>query len=214
MSDLDLFATGSEAGSPVNLEAARKAARTCRNCDLWERATQTVFGEGPATARVILVGEQPGDSEDAKGKPFVGPAGRLLDQALAEAKLDRSLTYVTNAVKHFKWEPQGNRRLHKKPSAREMAACKPWLLTEIQAIKPEVLVCLGATAAASLFGSKVKVTTHRGRFFESEYAPQNLITIHPSAILRMIDPRVKDTEFARFVEELGMVSKHLRDLAA
>src|SRR5690242_70871 len=135
MSEFDLFGAGGQEETPVSLEAARAAASHCRNCDLWERATQTVFGEGPVTARVILVGEQPGDVEDVKGRPFVGPAGKLLDEALAQAKLDRSMTYVTNAVKHFKWEPLGSRRLHKKPSAREMEACRPWLLTEIQAIK-------------------------------------------------------------------------------
>jgi uracil-DNA glycosylase family protein len=208
--ELGLFgATDDRAGTPSTLEELRAAARTCRNCDLWERATQTVFGEGPVTARVILVGEQPGDYEDVKGKPFVGPAGKLLDEALAHAKIDRSLTYVTNAVKHFKWEPLGKRRLHKKPNAKEIAACQPWLLAEIRLIKPEVLVCLGATAASSLFGSKVKVSTHRGRLFESDYAPQNLVTIHPSAILRVPDPRLKDAEFARFVEDLMLVSKHL-----
>jgi DNA polymerase len=207
--ELGLFGATDHAGTPSSLEEVREAARHCRNCDLWERATQTVFGEGPVTARVILVGEQPGDYEDAKGKPFVGPAGKLLDEALEQAKIDRSLTYVTNAVKHFKWEPLGKRRLHKKPNAREVAACRPWLLAEITLIKPEVLVCLGATAASSLFGSKVKVSTHRGRLFESDYAPQNLVTIHPSAILRVPDPRLKEAEFARLVEDLTLVSKHL-----
>jgi uracil-DNA glycosylase len=201
--------TDDRAGMPSNLEEVRAAARNCRNCDLWERATQTVFGEGPVTARVILVGEQPGDYEDVKGRPFVGPAGKLLDEALAQAKIDRSLTYVTNAVKHFKWEPLGKRRLHKKPNTKEVTACQPWLLAEIKLITPEVLVCLGATAAGSLFGSKVKVSTHRGRLFESDYAPQNLVTIHPSAILRVPDPRLKDAEFARFVEDLMLVSKYL-----
>ncbi|MBV9491772.1 MAG: UdgX family uracil-DNA binding protein [Verrucomicrobia bacterium] len=198
-------------GTPVNLEAARAAAARCRNCDLWERATQTVFGEGPATAEVILVGEQPGDYEDVKGRPFVGPAGKLLDEALVQAKLDRSRTYVTNAVKHFKWEPLGKRRLHKKPNAREMEACRPWLLTEIQAIQPKVLVCLGATAAATLFGKEVKVSTHRGRFFKSRYAPHNLVTIHPSAILRVTDRQSKDAEFARLVQELAMVAERLAE---
>jgi uracil-DNA glycosylase len=211
--ELGLFgATDDHAGTPSNLDEVRAAARACRNCDLWERATQTVFGEGPVTARVILVGEQPGDYEDVKGRPFVGPAGKLLDEALAQAKLDRSLTYVTNAVKHFKWEPLGKRRLHKKPNAKEVAACQPWLLTEIKLIKPEVLVCLGATAAGSLFGSKVKVSTHRSQLFESDYAPQNLVTIHPSAILRVPDPRLKEAEFARLVEDLALVSKHLATL--
>jgi uracil-DNA glycosylase len=208
--ELGLFGATDSAGTPSTLEEVRAAARRCRNCDLWERATQTVFGEGPVTARVIFVGEQPGDYEDVKGKPFVGPAGKLLDEAIVQANLDRSLIYVTNAVKHFKWEPLGKRRLHKKPNAKEVAACQPWLLQEIKLIKPEVLVCLGATAAGSLFGSKVKVSTHRGRFFESQYAPQNLVTIHPSAILRVPDQRLKDAEFARLVEDLTLVSKHLK----
>jgi uracil-DNA glycosylase family protein len=214
MSELDLFGPSQPTPAPsATLEDTKAAARHCRNCSLWERATQTVFGEGPPTAKVIFVGEQPGDSEDLKGQPFVGPAGKLLDQALVQANLDRSLTYVTNAVKHFKWEPMGNRRLHKKPNAREMEACRPWLLTEINLIRPKVLVCLGSTAAGTLFGSKVKVTTHRGRLFESQYAPHNLITIHPSAILRMPDQRLKDAEFARLVEELSMIAKLLNDLA-
>jgi uracil-DNA glycosylase family protein len=213
MSELDLFGPSRPTPAPsATLEDTKAAARHCRNCSLWERATQTVFGEGPPTAKVIFVGEQPGDSEDRKGQPFVGPAGKLLDQALVQANLDRSLTYVTNAVKHFKWEPMGNRRLHKKPNAREMEACRPWLLTEINLIRPKVLVCLGSTAAGTLFGSKVKVTTDRGRLFESQYAPHTLITIHPSAILRMPDQRLKDAEFARLVEELSIIAKLLKDL--
>jgi uracil-DNA glycosylase family protein len=213
MSELDLFGPSQPTNAAsATLEETKAAAQHCRNCALWERATQTVFGEGPPTAKVIFVGEQPGDSEDVQGRPFVGPAGKLLDQAFVEANLERSLTYVTNAVKHFKWEPLGNRRLHKKPNAREMEACRPWLLAEIGAIKPKVLVCLGSTAANTLFGSKVKVTTHRGRLFESQYAPQNLITIHPSAILRLPDQRLKDAEFGRFVGELSMVRKVLQDL--
>ncbi len=216
MSELDLFGSSDDAPAqpqPASLDETRLAAQGCRNCDLWERATQTVFGEGPTTAKVMFVGEQPGDYEDVKGRPFVGPAGKLLDQAIAQANLDRSLTYVTNAVKHFKWEPLGARRLHKKPNAREIEACRPWLLTEIRLLKPQVVVCLGATAAGTLFGPKVKISTHRGRFFASEHAPQNLITIHPSAILRVTDPRMKDAEFARLVEDLSLVTRYLEDAA-
>src|SRR5580704_13148437 len=170
-----------------NLNAARTAARDCHACDLWKRGTQTVFGEGAPKARVMLVGEQPGDKEDQAGEPFVGPAGALLDKALSEAGIDRTTTYLTNTVKHFKWEPRGKRRIHKKPNALEIAACRPWLDAEIAAIRPYVIVCLGATAAQSLLGRDFRVTQHRGEFLKSELAPFMMATVHPSSILRAPD---------------------------
>ena len=188
-----------------DLRDAKLAARTCKNCPLWERATQTVFGEGPVPASLMLVGEQPGDREDARGAPFVGPAGKLLDDALEQAGIDRSLAYVTNAVKHFKWEPSGRRRLHKKPSAREIEACRPWLLTEIEFVRPRVIVSLGATAAASLLGKDFRISGKRGQFVESLYAPKILVTVHPAAILRILDKRMRDMEFRHFVEDLSIV---------
>jgi uracil-DNA glycosylase len=193
----------------TGLPEAKTAAESCRNCPLWKRATQTVFGEGPVPAAVMLIGEQPGDYEDVQGRPFVGPAGKLLDRALDRAGLDRSLAYVTNAVKHFKWEPLGKRRLHKKPTAREVAACRPWLLTELQLVRPRVVVTLGATATASLLGRDFRVTANRGQFFESEYAPNILVTVHPSAILRSQKEERRDLDFERFVEDLRKVTKLL-----
>lgn len=175
----------------MTLTALRKAAAVCKGCSLYRDATQTVFGEGPSDARLILVGETPGDQEDLQGKPFVGPAGRLLDEALAEAGLDRKAVYVTNAVKHFKWEPRGRRRLHKKPSAREMAACSPWLAAEIQALKPRVIVCLGATAAQAILGRTFRVSRQRGRMVELENRAAALATHHPSAVLRAPDQAVR-----------------------
>jgi uracil-DNA glycosylase len=175
----------------MTLTALRKAAAVCKGCSLYRDATQTVFGEGPSDARLILVGETPGDQEDLQGKPFVGPAGRLLDEALAEAGLDRKAVYVTNAVKHFKWEPRGKRRLHKKPSAREMAACRPWLAAEIQALKPRVIVCLGATAAQAILGRTFCVSRQRGRMVELENGAAALATHHPSAVLRAPDQAVR-----------------------
>ena len=162
-----------------SLSALRAEAAKCKACDLWERATQTVFGEGGARAKVMLVGEQPGNEEDLSGKPFVGPAGRLLDTALEEAGIDRSAAYVTNVVKHFKWEPRGKRRIHAKPNAAEIAACRPWLDSEIEALRPQVLVCLGATAAQALLGRQFRVTQHRGEFVESPLAPKVLATGAP-----------------------------------
>src|SRR5215472_14038547 len=175
----------------ADLYDAKIAAESCKNCPLWRRATQTVFGEGPVPASLVLVGEQPGDQEDLKGCQFVGPAGKLLDSALERAGLDRALAYVTNAVKHFKWEPLGNRRLHKKPTAREIAACRPWLLSELALVRPRVVVSLGATATTSLLGQDFHVTESRGQFFESEYAPHILVTVHPSAILRSQDAETR-----------------------
>src|SRR5713226_5694088 len=164
-----------------SLKGFRDAAADCKGCELWKRSTQTVFGEGARRAEVLFVGEQPGNEEDLSGKPFVGPAGRLLNDALDEAGIDRSLTYVTNVVKHFKWEPRGKRRIHKKPNAGEIAACRPWLDTEIQLVKPRAIVCLGATAAQALLGRQFKVTAHRGEFVESSLAQLVLATVHPSS---------------------------------
>ena len=188
------------------LSSLREAATGCRGCHLWERATQTVFGEGSARAAVMLVGEQPGDQEDKAGRPFVGPAGRLLDQALEEAGIDRSLAYVTNAVKHFKWEPKGKRRIHAKPTWTELAACRPWLDAELQVVSPTALVLLGATAAQALLGKQFRVTKQRGEFVESDLAPYVLATIHPSAILRQRDEESRRVEYAAFVEDLRPVA--------
>ena len=187
----------------------RTAARDCRACDLWKTATQTVFGEGPVRARLMLVGEQPGDQEDLEGHPFVGPAGRLLDKALAEAGIARDDVYVTNVVKHFKWEPRGKRRIHKKPRASEIAACRPWLDTEIALVRPRALVCLGATAAQALLGRSFKVTAHRGAFIESPLAPIVLATVHPSSLLRAPDPDSRRRETQRFVDDLRLVIRRL-----
>src|SRR6266704_3807604 len=189
-----------------SLKAFREAAADCKGCDLWERATQTVFGEGARRAEVLLVGEQPGNEEDLAGKPFVGPAGRLLDDALLEAGIDRAQTYVTNVVKHFKWEPRGKRRIHKKPNAREVAACRPWLEAEISLVKPKVIVCLGATAAQALLGPQFRVSKQRGQFIESTLAPYIVATVHPSSILRAPDDETRRDERRRFVDDLKKVA--------
>jgi DNA polymerase len=186
----------------ATLELLREAAGGCRACDLWQRGTQTVFGEGASTSRLMLVGEQPGDSEDIEGRPFVGPAGRLLGRALDEAGIDRELTYLTNVVKHFKWEPRGKRRIHKTPNAREIEACHPWLGAELEVVQPEVLVCLGATAAKALLGSSASVTRQRGRFVESALAPHVTLTVHPSSLLRERDDDARHVAMARFVDDL------------
>jgi uracil-DNA glycosylase family protein len=192
-----------------SLKAFRDAAADCKACDLWKRGTQTVFGEGPRRAEVLFVGEQPGNEEDLSGKPFVGPAGRLLNDALTEAGIDREQTYVTNIVKHFKWEPRGKRRIHKKPNAGEIAACRPWLEAEIGLIKPKVIVCLGATAAQALLGPKFKVSKQRGQFIESALAPYILATVHPSSILRAPDDETRHAEKRRFVDDLKKVAQVL-----
>lgn len=189
--------------------SVRRAAAGCTACPLWKIGTQTVFGQGPPQARVLFVGEQPGNDEDLAGLPFVGPAGKVLDQALAEAGIDRAQCYVTNAVKHFKWEPAGKRRLHKKPNAREIAACRPWLDAEIDLLKPKVIVCLGATAAQSLLGREFKVTEQRGRFVASDLAPHVMATVHPSSILRAPDEETRRTERARFAADLKQIAKVL-----
>ena len=188
-----------------SLKTLREAARGCHGCPLWKVGTQTVFGEGPSRARVIMVGEQPGDREDLEGRPFVGPAGRLLDQALASAGVDRAAVYVTNAVKHFKWEPVGKRRLHKKPSAREVAACRPWFDAELEALRPEVVVALGATAAKNLMGAAFRVTQSRGKVFRNTaFANAFVATVHPSSILRA-DPEERAAALAAFVKDLVVV---------
>ncbi len=192
-----------------SLSQVRKAAADCQACDLYARATQTVFGEGPSTADVMLVGEQPGDAEDLAGHPFVGPSGKLLDRALAAAGVDRRRVYVTNVVKHFKWEPRGKRRIHAKPNSAEIAACRPWLETEIALVKPRVLVCLGATAAQALLGKAFRVSADRGRFVASALAPRVLATVHPSSILRARDDETRHADMDRFVADLARVAREL-----
>ncbi len=192
------------------LGSLREAAADCRACDLGERGTQTVFGAGRRRAKVMLIGEQPGNEEDLTGKPFVGPAGRLLDDALEEAGIDRSQTYVTNVVKHFKWEPRGKRRIHKKPNAREIAACRPWLEAEIALIKPTVIVALGATAAQALLGPQFRVTKQRGQFIESTLAPYVMATVHPSSILRAPDDDTRRLEYRRFIDDLKKLKRVIK----
>jgi uracil-DNA glycosylase family protein len=189
------------------LKALKEAAAGCTACPLHELGTQTVFGEGSTKAEVVLVGEQPGDQEDLAGKPFVGPAGRLLDRALEEAGIDRKLAYVTNVVKHFKWQPRGKRRIHQKPNAAEIAACRPWLDAELELLDPKVLVCLGATAAQALLGRQFRVSKDRGVPVDSPLAPVVMATVHPSSILRADD---RETEMAMFVEDLRRVAEALR----
>jgi DNA polymerase len=185
-----------------NLDDLKREAKKCKACDLWKNATQTVFGEGLPKAKVILIGEQPGDQEDREGRPFVGLAGKLLDSALAEAGIDRKKVYVTNVVKHFKWEPRGKRRIHKKPSSVEIAACRPWLDAEITALKPTVVVCLGATAAQILLGRAFRVTERRGEFVESELASYVMATVHPSSVLREPDEQARHEAMKRFIADL------------
>jgi uracil-DNA glycosylase len=189
------------------VESLREAAAGCKACDLWKRGTQTVFGEGAAHARVMFVGEQPGDKEDLTGHPFVGPAGAVLDKALVAAGIDRREIYVTNVVKHFKWEPRGKRRIHKKPNALEIAACCPWLDAEVAVTKPNVVVLLGATAAQAILGPKFKVTQHRGELIQSDLAPFVMATVHPSSILRAPDDATRHAEMARFVADMEKVAE-------
>jgi len=190
----------------ASLQKLQLAAKDCKNCDLWKRSTQTVFGEGEASAKIMFVGEQPGNQEDLEGRPFVGPAGQLLDKLLVEAGVDRRKVYVTNAVKHFKWEPRGKRRIHKKPNSAEIAACKAWLEAEIASIHPRVIVCLGATAAQALLGRDFRVTQHRGELLDSELAPYVMATVHPSSILRAPDETTRHEEIRRFVEEMRKIA--------
>ena len=194
----------------VAWEDLKRTAEDCKACDLWKRGTQTVFGEGSVKSRIMFVGEQPGNEEDLAGRPFVGPAGRLLDKALEEAGIDRSLAYVTNVVKHFKWEPRGKRRIHAKPNSQEIAACRPWLDAELELIRPKVLVCLGATAAQALLGKQFRVTQHRGEFVDSPLAPYVMATVHPSAILRAPDTETRQIETARFIDDLKTVAAVLK----
>jgi uracil-DNA glycosylase len=197
----------------LNLSALREAAAHCRGCDLYKNATQTVFGEGPKRAHLILLGEVPGDEEDKQGKPFVGPAGRLLDESLEQAGIPRDDVYVTNAVKHFRWEPRGKRRLHKKPTARQIEACKPWLHAEILVVKPEVIVCMGATAAQTMLGRDFRLTKHRGEFFRSEETSWITATYHPSAILRAPEKTDRDRMREEFIEDLHHAGEHMTTTA-
>lgn len=185
-----------------SLSTMRNAARDCTACYLHKHATQTVFGEGPESAQMMLVGEQPGDSEDLAGRPFVGPAGKIMDRALEEAGIDRKQVYVTNAVKHFKWEPRGKRRLHKKPNSREIAACRPWLEAEIRLVRPKVVVLMGSTAGQTIFGPSFRVTRERGKVLSSKLAPRVVATVHPSSLLRQPDEESRHCEYKKFVADL------------
>jgi DNA polymerase len=196
------------------LPALRAAAAGCKACQLWKLGTQTVFGEGSATARVMMVGEQPGDKEDLQGRPFVGPAGGILDKALAAAGIDRNDVYVTNIVKHFKWEPRGKRRLHKKPNVLEIGACRPWLDAEIKVVKPDVVVLLGATAAQGVLGSQFRVTKQRGQWVQANIAPLVMATVHPSSILRAPDDDSRHEEMRKFVADLKKVAAQLQQRRA
>lgn len=187
------------------LENLREEAADCRACDLWRRGTQTVFGEGKQTSTVMFIGEQPGDKEDLSGRPFVGPAGALLDRALEEAGIDRTKVYVTNVVKHFNWEPRGKRRIHKKPNAVEIAACRPWLDAEIAVVKPKAIVCLGSTAAQAVIGPKFRVSIQRAQFVKSALAPLVTATVHPSSILRAPSDEARHLETKRFIDDLKKI---------
>jgi uracil-DNA glycosylase len=189
------------------LARLQTAARNCQACNLWRNATQTVFGEGKARAKIMLVGEVPGNQEDIEGKPFVGPAGKLLDAALLQAGIERTEVYVTNAVKHFKWEPRGKRRIHKRPNAAEIAACRPWLEAEIAVVRPRIIVCLGATSAQALLGRDFRVTQHRGEFLSSPWAPVVMATVHPSSILRIPDEQARQEELRYFIADLKKIPK-------
>jgi uracil-DNA glycosylase len=196
------YARPAQPPNTLRLSEVRDAARECTACHLYRRATQTVFGEGPKDAEMVLVGEQPGDYEDQEGQPFVGPAGKIMDQALEEAGIDRKQVYVTNAVKHFKWEPRGKRRIHQKPNSREIAACRPWLEAELRIVKPKLLLCLGATAAQAVFGPSFRVTRERGKLLSSKLAPRVMATVHPSSLLRQPDEESRRREFEKFVADL------------
>jgi uracil-DNA glycosylase len=198
----------------LTLTSVRRAAASCRGCPLYEHATQTVFGDGPAKAPLMLVGEQPGNDEDRKGRVFVGPAGKLLDRALEQAGIERQDTYVTNVVKHFKWVPSGRRRLHQKPNAREIGACLPWLEAELELVRPEVLVCLGATAAQALLGRTFRVSAHRGERVASDLAPHVTATVHPSSILRARSDDERARQMQSFVDDLRKVADVLRAKSA
>lgn len=194
----------------INLTSLREASETCMGCDLYKLGTQTVFGEGKRSARVMFVGEQPGDEEDKQGRPFVGPAGRLFNEALEEAGIDRDDAYVTNVVKHFKWTPRGKRRIHEKPNAAEIRACTPWLDAEIKIVVPQILVCLGATAAQALLGKDFRVTKMRGQWLETKLAGRVMATLHPSAILRAPDPDIRERQYREFVGDMVAIARELR----
>jgi uracil-DNA glycosylase family protein len=200
--------------SRPTLSKLRDVAADCTACHLWKLGTQTVFGEGKAKSLVMFIGEQPGDKEDLAGRPFVGPAGALLDASLEEAGIDRAKVYVTNVVKHFKWEPRGKRRIHKKPNALEITACRPWLDAEIAVVKPRAIICLGATAAQAILGPKFRVSVQRGRFVDSPLAEYVTATVHPSSILRAPGDDARRRERARFVEDLRKIRAALGDIAA
>jgi len=189
----------------ASLKKLQELAADCKACDLWKNATQTVFGEGKTSSTVMFIGEQPGNSEDLEGRPFVGPAGALLDKALDEAGIDRTKVYVTNVVKHFKWEPRGKRRIHKKPNAAEINACRPWLEAEVRAIKPRAIVCLGSTAAQAVIGPKFRVSVQRAQFVESTLAPLVTATVHPSSILRAPTDEARHREMKRFIDDLKKI---------
>jgi uracil-DNA glycosylase len=198
----------------LTLNNLREAAASCKGCDLYKNASQTVFGEGPAEATVMFIGEQPGDFEDKAGHPFVGPAGRMFDKALAEARVSRNEVYVTNAVKHFKWTPQGKRRKHQRPLMSEVMACKPWLKAEVDLVRPKIVVCMGSTAAQSVLHKPVLITKERGKFVGSDLAPATFITIHPSAIYRHPSKEEQEKEYRRFVAEMKLVQRRLTVLKA
>jgi DNA polymerase len=198
----------------MTLKTLAEAAAGCEGCDLYKNATQTVFGQGPASARVMLVGEVPGDQEDRQGEPFIGPSGKLLDTHLAEAGIDRGMVYVTNAVKHFKWEPKGKRRFHKKPGAREIAACRPWVEAEMEVVGPDVVVCLGATAAQALIGRDFRITKQRGEFLPTGWSEWTIATYHPSALLRAPDEESRAKMNAMFQADLKKVAAKLHELEA
>src|SRR6266705_6556053 len=203
----DEYARPARPPDTSSLTEVRRTASECTACHLYERATQTVFGEGPKNAAIMLVGEQPGDYEDVAGKPFVGPAGKIMDQALEEAGIDRKEVYVTNVVKHFKWEPRGKRRIHQKPNSREIAACRPWLEAELRIVKPKLVVAMGATAAQTFFGPGFRVTRERGKVLSSKLAPKVLATVHPSSLLRQRDEESRQREYKHFVADLRAASR-------
>jgi DNA polymerase len=200
--DREEYARPAQPPDTSSLNAVREAAAHCTACHLYKRGTQTVFGEGPKSATMMLVGEQPGDYEDVAGKPFVGPAGKIMDRALADAGIDRTQVYVTNAVKHFKWEPRGKRRIHQKPNSREIAACRPWLEAELRLVRPNLVVAMGATAAQAIFGPGFRVTRERGNVLSSKLAPRVLATVHPSSLLRQPDEESRQREYRHFVSDL------------
>jgi uracil-DNA glycosylase len=201
------FARPAQPPDTTSWSVVREAAKDCEACHLYKRGTQTVFGEGPKRAAMMLVGEQPGDYEDVAGKPFVGPAGKIMDRALEESGIDRAQVYVTNAVKHFKWEPRGKRRIHQKPNSREIAACRPWLEAELRTVRPNLVVAMGATAGQAIFGPGFRVTRERGKVLSSKLAPRVLATVHPSSLLRQPDEESREREYKHFVADLRAAVK-------